>query len=378
MRKRCLRNLPFNEPKIVIETWHLKACDGNSTAAALLSFFEYWHEIKLEMQKKVKRSNDIAEMHGDERSQDESLYQFHSEEELIEGILIAKRDAIRKGISLLQEKQFISVHKNPNPRYAFDRTRYFLFHTETVDEWLANYGLSDIQLSKSENQPRSLEKPSRQAENQSPSSEINSAITVITSETSSVITSYSNSPPTPQGEAEGCKAEKQVKEEEPSDTHLPSLSKKAEGIPLTKDIPETKDSAAPCDNSVFVGNGNTAPDGKQRPFDQRKATWKSVGTDPWMASGSNPVTEFKQWLYQQYQQKGKSLGLADAASEIRNDYARASDLWAEYQDELIHRQQAAERLKAQPTREVTKTASPISSEFKNQFKQQLLNKKAGV
>lgn len=46
MRKRCLRNLPFNEPKIVIETWHLKACDGNSTAAQILGYFRL-AEVKL-------------------------------------------------------------------------------------------------------------------------------------------------------------------------------------------------------------------------------------------------------------------------------------------------------------------------------------------
>jgi hypothetical protein len=136
-------------------------------------------------------------------------------------------------------------------------------------------------------------------------------------------------------------------------------------------------SASPLrDNSVFVGSGNLAPDSKQRPFDQRKGTWKSIGSDPWMQSGSNVLPEFKQWLYQRHQRKNKGLTLSDAASEIRNDYARASDLWSEYQDDLARHQQAHLRL-VQPIehKALVSNELPVSAEVREQFRQKLLNKK---
>jgi hypothetical protein len=116
-----------------------------------------------------------------------------------------------------------------------------------------------------------------------------------------------------------------------------SLTSKADVKAANDVVYRTRESAAACDNNAFVGHGNHAPDGNVRPFDQRKAVWKSICSDPWMQSSQNPLPEFKQWLYERYQAHKKNLGLADAASEIRNDYARASDLWQEYQGERLNR-----------------------------------------
>lgn len=173
--------------------------------------------------------------------------------------------------------------------------------------------------------------------------------------------------------------------EETQQEIIPSLPDQTEIDPGHDNPEKTKYSAAPpCDNSAFVGNGNLAPDGKTRPFNQHKGTWKSVASDAWMQSGLNPMPEFKQWLHQQYQQKGKNLSLADAASEIRNDYARASDLWAEYQHGLTKRQQSEKRLAqlqivtadANKSNHPSQAVSVISEDEKEQFRQKLLNKKA--
>ena len=80
-RTSCIRH-PESEPVLVIHQWQVRACDGNTCAAALLSFFEYWHNIKVEHRLKAAEANDIAEQHGEARSQDETLWQFHTEEQL--------------------------------------------------------------------------------------------------------------------------------------------------------------------------------------------------------------------------------------------------------------------------------------------------------
>jgi len=152
--------------------WQVIACDGDKCAALLLSFFEYWHNVKLEQRKQAIVSNDVAERHGDKRTQTETLYQFHTEKELEDGLLgLYKRTRIRSALELLVDKGFISIHANPNPKYAFDKTRHFLFHADRVNTWLQKVYLP------------SLENNSRSTENGSPSLENGGTIPEITTET---------------------------------------------------------------------------------------------------------------------------------------------------------------------------------------------------
>ena len=133
MKSSCIAH-PEREPIIVLRKWQVSACDGNHCAAALLSFFEYWHNIKLDMQAKAAYANKVAVNHGDEPTQDESLLQFHNADQLSEGVLgLYSEKTIRSAISLLVNKGFISVQKNPNPRYKFDQTKYFLFDAKAVN-----------------------------------------------------------------------------------------------------------------------------------------------------------------------------------------------------------------------------------------------------
>lgn len=50
-----------------------------------------------------------------------------------------KGDKINSAIKLLEAKGFITVRKNPNPRYEFDKTRFFDFHVEKVQEFIDSY-----------------------------------------------------------------------------------------------------------------------------------------------------------------------------------------------------------------------------------------------
>jgi hypothetical protein len=75
----------------------------------------------------------VAEIHGDQATQDESLLQFHTREELKAGLLdLYSADSIKKGITLLVAKGAITTHRNPNPRYKYDNTTYFLLHPDNL------------------------------------------------------------------------------------------------------------------------------------------------------------------------------------------------------------------------------------------------------
>ena len=141
METTCI-NHPTNEPFIEIREWQMEFCNNNKVQAALLSFFEYWHNIKLEMSIKNKKSNEIAKRHHDmDNKQDSSLLQFHTEKELENGImLIGKKSKISKALIQLEKDGVIIITKNPNQRYKFDNTRYFLFQPEIINDWLnTNY-----------------------------------------------------------------------------------------------------------------------------------------------------------------------------------------------------------------------------------------------
>lgn len=140
MRSSCIRH-PEREPLILIRKWQVDFCNGDKCAAALLSFFEYWHNIKLDQAAKAKSLNSLPQVpHKDGPIvADDSLYQFHTTEELEDGILhLYKRDKIRKSLDFLVELGAITIHRNPCKRYGYDKTKYFLFYPEVMNNWLSN------------------------------------------------------------------------------------------------------------------------------------------------------------------------------------------------------------------------------------------------
>jgi hypothetical protein len=138
MKQSCIQHPP-KDRMILIREWQMRACDNNACAAALLSFFEYWHNIKLEQAKQAQLANKVARQHGEEGAQNESLWQWHTEEDLEQGVMIYKRRTIREAIKLLADKKFVTVSDNPNPKYRFDRTKHFLFHPDSVNQWIRSH-----------------------------------------------------------------------------------------------------------------------------------------------------------------------------------------------------------------------------------------------
>ena len=178
MKSNCVSHLE-KEPIIIIRQSYVEFCNGNVVAAALVSFFEYWHNIKLAICIKNKQINDIAEKHGDNRSQDEKLYQFHTNKELQMGILnIGGESKINSSLKELVEMKLITIHKNPNPRYKFDKTNYFLLNDEILQELIDSV--------KSRN--RGIKNTERTGGNTLPSIENTEAITEITTEDKNITT----------------------------------------------------------------------------------------------------------------------------------------------------------------------------------------------
>jgi len=123
-------NHPEKEPVLVLHGWQLDFCNTNQVAAGLMSLFEYWHNVKVKMQaKKLKNQRDELD-----------LIQHHTQDDLIDKLLyLTKTPAcIRRAIEFLEQKKIITVCRNPNKRYKFDRTRHFIFHPEVVNNWLKN------------------------------------------------------------------------------------------------------------------------------------------------------------------------------------------------------------------------------------------------
>ena len=136
MRSTCIQH-PTREPLLIIRQWQLTFCEGNHCAAALLSLFEYWHNLRLDLSQRAMQANEAARQHGKPATQDESLLQFHSDGQLQDGLLdLYGTKKIREGRRLLVEKGAITEHPNPNPRYAFDKTLYFQLHPEVINAWL--------------------------------------------------------------------------------------------------------------------------------------------------------------------------------------------------------------------------------------------------
>lgn len=145
-------------------------CDGNACAAALLNLFEGYHNLRLIQSEKASHQNDVAETHGDPRSQDQTLLQFHTEADLEAGVLVYRRDAIRTAVALLEKKGAIELHRNPCARYKFDKTRYFLFKPDACQRFISSLESTSPETlsTKPENQSRSPENQSLSPENQSP------------------------------------------------------------------------------------------------------------------------------------------------------------------------------------------------------------------
>lgn len=127
--------------------WQKQFCQENHCAAFLLSFFSAWHDWKLKNDVFYQRVNDITEAHGDGRPHNENAYLFFTMEDFTDALMgLFGKKSISDALDLLVSLQVISVHKNPNPRYCFDKTKYFKFYPGVCNQWLQNKYSTDKSL----------------------------------------------------------------------------------------------------------------------------------------------------------------------------------------------------------------------------------------
>lgn len=137
MSKTSCVQPPENDRFAVVRNSYVLFCEGNHCAAALLNFFQFQYDRRVESSEESKRKNDIAETHGDRRTQDEGLWIFETADDLEIGLVgLFKREKIADAIALLQTRGVIQVGSNPNPKYHFDKTKWFLFHPEVLKTWM--------------------------------------------------------------------------------------------------------------------------------------------------------------------------------------------------------------------------------------------------
>jgi hypothetical protein len=133
MKSSCISHKP-NDPLIIVRESYIDICGGNRNAAIVLSYFEYWHNIKIGMVKKNQTLNNIAEKHGDQPDHDTTLFQWHTRQEIYDSCFgMVAINKIKEACSLLESKGFLSLHRNPNPKYSFDRTIFYLFNPKQVN-----------------------------------------------------------------------------------------------------------------------------------------------------------------------------------------------------------------------------------------------------
>ena len=114
-----------------------------------------------------------------------------------------------------------------------------------------------------------------------------------------------------------------------------------------------------------------------REFNSAKGTYKSGSADPWMATAHNPDKGFSEWVFSKRYKDKPSATLADAKAEIRNSWERASDLWEEYQSELLKKQQQIEivvPVDTEPYKPQPQQGHRMTEEARNAFKQKLAAK----
>ena len=175
MKNSCIVH-PKREALIIIRKWQLEFCDGDKVAAALLSFFEYWHNHRLDSAEQDEKKNAVAKYHGEDGISI-NLLQFHKNEDLVNGIMgIGKKNSVIKARKFLVEKNVISEHRNPNPRYKFDNTTHYQFHPEIINHWLINIRPFKNKQRSVENKLPSFKNKQRSFKNKQTISETNKGI----------------------------------------------------------------------------------------------------------------------------------------------------------------------------------------------------------
>lgn len=120
----------YNGTKVCISREDFDAfCDGNRCAGNLISYFEFWNDIKY-----ASAYKKVAEGLQEEVSE-QDLYQHQSIPELIEGIRHSyEKDYVRDAITLLINKGVLRIIEEAN--HNRNQARTYLFNPEPVKNYI--------------------------------------------------------------------------------------------------------------------------------------------------------------------------------------------------------------------------------------------------
>ncbi len=140
MKSSCLR-FPRMDRFIRVHESLLIACDRNACAAALIAFFEGWHNYKIEQKEYTELYNTMAKDAKAAPIIDVSGWQFHTMAQLQAGVLIYREDAINTALELLEKKEFIETEVPVHLRilHKTGRTRWFLLRADKINTWFDGY-----------------------------------------------------------------------------------------------------------------------------------------------------------------------------------------------------------------------------------------------
>lgn len=331
IRESCIEH-NAKARSVIIKSDYLEVCEGDHCGAALLSLIEFWANGAITNNKKPPAKVRLGQFKAAD------LHWW------LLGFYSTKR--IMERIEKLRQRGFIEFEESAN-----HKERTYWAHINVIQSALSSRHLSPdkcletfVSRHLSEQNPVTPDKCLDKDE----SVQTNVSTSIFSN--SSFLSNYNlvapPEPGAPPTQERVCVELKEVAKEdklvvEPENNQQYPLATKQDSISTQVNKThsgENQNSAALCDNSIFVGHGNIAPDGKARTFNQITGKWASVFSDAWM-NGCNPDREFKVWVCNRAASEGKPYSLSNAAGEIRNNYQRAGDLWEEYQDELARSRQ---------------------------------------
>lgn len=138
----CIRHIE-NEPLVIVRQSYVTVCNGNHCAASLLNHFEFCYNAKLVNLSQNKSFKRLKNETVDNQTQYNSLLQWHTQEELESALLhLYGVTKIKESIKELEDLGLITKHKNPNTKFGFDRTNFFMFNPKILNQKLDEIRLS--------------------------------------------------------------------------------------------------------------------------------------------------------------------------------------------------------------------------------------------
>lgn len=128
---------PKGDRYIRIHQSLLVACKGNQCAAALLAFFEEWHNIRLSGAPYTAIYNQMMDDLGEQPKMDTGQWQYHTYTQLQKAVLLYNQDTVMAALEKLEELEFISTDVPEHLLILFKtgRTNWYLLRTDNINEW---------------------------------------------------------------------------------------------------------------------------------------------------------------------------------------------------------------------------------------------------